>query len=48
MPPATPSQGPGNGESARQEQTGGIPRPPRQYRPGGGRRVENTIMIQPG
>jgi len=50
MPPTTPGQGPGDGEAARQAQSGGarqgggIPRPARQYRPGRGRHVENTIM----
>ena len=44
MPPTTGSQGPGNGEAARQARGGGTPRPPRQYHPGRGRHVENTIM----
>ena len=44
MPPTTPSQGPGNGEAARQARGGGTPRPARQYRPGRSRHVENTIM----
>src|SRR6266516_3316258 len=44
MPPTTPSQGPGNGEAARQAQGGRARRPARQYRPGRGRHVENTIM----
>jgi deazaflavin-dependent oxidoreductase (nitroreductase family) len=35
MPPSTPGQGPGNGET---------PRPARQYRPGRSRHVENTVM----
>jgi hypothetical protein len=40
----TPGRGPGNGEAAGQPHGGGDPRPPRQYRPGRGRHVENTIM----
>jgi deazaflavin-dependent oxidoreductase (nitroreductase family) len=44
MPPTTPSQGSGNGEAASQERGGRIPRPARQYRPGRGRHLENTIM----
>jgi hypothetical protein len=40
----TPGRGPGNGEAAGQAHGGGDPRPPRQYRPGRGRHVENTIM----
>jgi deazaflavin-dependent oxidoreductase (nitroreductase family) len=40
----TPGRGPGNGEAAGQAHGGGDPRPPRQYRPGGGCHVENTIM----
>ena len=44
MPPTTPSQGPGNGETASQGRDGGTPRPVRQYRPGRGRHLENTIM----
>jgi deazaflavin-dependent oxidoreductase (nitroreductase family) len=44
MPPTTGSQDPGNGEAARQARGGGTPRPPRQYHPGRGRHVENTIM----
>src|SRR5437773_3072927 len=42
--PMTPGRGPGNGEAAGQAHGGGDPRPPRQYRPGRGRHVENTIM----
>ena len=44
MPPTTPSQEPGNGEAASQPRGGGTPRPARQYHPGRGRHVENTIM----
>jgi deazaflavin-dependent oxidoreductase (nitroreductase family) len=44
MTPATPSQGTGDGEAARQARGGGAPRGARQYRPGHGRHVENTIM----
>ena len=44
MPPTTPSRGPGNGEVARHARGGGAPRLARQYRPGRGRYVENTIM----
>jgi deazaflavin-dependent oxidoreductase (nitroreductase family) len=44
MPPMTPSRGPGNGEAAGRAHGGGDPRPPRQYHPGHGRHVENTIM----
>jgi len=43
MPAPPPSQEPGNGQSARQPR-GGAPRPARQYHPGRGRHVENTIM----
>ena len=44
MPPAEPAREPRNGETGRQEQ-GSVPsRPARQYRPGRGRHVENTIM----
>ena len=43
MPPTTPGQGPGNGEAASQARSG-APGPSRQYRPGRGRHVENTIM----
>ena len=45
MPPTTtPGNGPGNGEAASQARGGGTPRPARQYHPGRGRHVENTIM----
>ena len=44
MPPTTPSEGSGNGEAASRARDGGTFRPPRQYRPGRGRHVENTIM----
>lgn len=44
MPPTAPSQEPGNGETAGQAQRGGTSWPARQYRPGRGRHVENTIM----
>ena len=44
MPPTTPGQGPGNGEAASRAGGGRAPRPARQYRPGRGRHVENTIM----
>ena len=40
----TPGRGPGKGEAAGQAHGGGDPRPPRQFRPGRGRHVENTIM----
>jgi deazaflavin-dependent oxidoreductase (nitroreductase family) len=43
MPPTTPGQGPRNGESASQARSG-TPTPARQYRPGRGHHVENTIM----
>jgi deazaflavin-dependent oxidoreductase (nitroreductase family) len=43
MPPTTPDQGPGNGEAASQAPSG-TPGPAKQYRPGRGRHVENTIM----
>jgi len=43
MPPAEPAQAPGNGETGRQK-PGTVSRPARQYRPGHGRHVENTIM----
>ena len=45
MPPtATPGNGPGNGEAASDARGGGTRRPARQYDPGRGRHVENTIM----
>jgi deazaflavin-dependent oxidoreductase (nitroreductase family) len=44
MPPTTPGQVPGNGEAASQRRAGGTPRPARQYRPGRGSHVENTVM----
>jgi deazaflavin-dependent oxidoreductase (nitroreductase family) len=44
MPPTTGSQDPGNGEAAGHARGGGTSRPPRQYHPGRGRHVENTIM----
>jgi deazaflavin-dependent oxidoreductase (nitroreductase family) len=44
MPPATPSQGQGNGGAANPARGGRAPRPARQYHPGRGRHVENTIM----
>src|SRR5215471_2836799 len=44
MYPATPSQGPGNGDAASQAPGGETSRSARQYRPGRGRHVENTIM----
>ena len=44
MPPTTPSQGPGNSEAASRRRGGETPRPARQYRPGRGHHVENTIM----
>src|SRR5215472_4569253 len=43
MPPAEPAREPRNGETGRQE-PGTVSRPARQYRPGRGRHVENTIM----
>ena len=43
MPATKPSQEPGNGRTGRQER-GMASRPARQYRPGRGRHVENTIM----
>jgi deazaflavin-dependent oxidoreductase (nitroreductase family) len=44
MPATTPSHGHGNGEAARQARDGAAVRPARQYHPGRGRHVENTIM----
>ena len=44
MPPTTPGNGPGNGEAASQPPGGETARPARQYHPGRGRHVENTIM----
>ena len=44
MPPTTPGQGSGNGKAARHARGGGTARAARQYRPGRGRHVENTIM----
>ena len=44
MPPAEPVQEPPNGETGRQERGSVSPGPARQYRPGRGRHVENTIM----
>lgn len=43
MPATEPSREPGNGATRRQER-GTVSRPARQYRPGRGRHVENTIM----
>jgi deazaflavin-dependent oxidoreductase (nitroreductase family) len=43
MPPTSPGRGPGNGEASKRAH-GGAPRLARQYRPGRGRHVENTIM----
>src|SRR5512140_1078446 len=43
MPPTTPDQGPGNGEAASRARSG-TPGRVRQYRPGRGRHVENTVM----
>jgi deazaflavin-dependent oxidoreductase (nitroreductase family) len=44
MPSAEPSQEPENGGTVRQERGSVVSRPARQYRPGRGRHVENTIM----
>ena len=44
MPPAEPVQEPRSGETGRQERGSVSPGPARQYRPGRGRHVENTIM----
>ena len=44
MPPTAPGQGPGNGEAGSQARGGGTPRAARQYRPGRGRHMENTVM----
>ena len=44
MPPTPPGQRPGNGGAARDVRGGGTARQARQYRPGRGRHVENTIM----
>ena len=44
MPATTPGNEPGNGEAASQPPGGGTPRPARQYHPGRGRHLENTIM----
>jgi len=44
VPPVPPSQGQGNGEAASPARGGRAPRPARQYHPGRGRHVENTIM----
>src|SRR5690348_2288304 len=44
MPATTPSQGPGNGEAGGPGRGGRASRPARQYHPGRGRHVENTIM----
>ena len=44
MPPTTGSQDPGNGEAAGHAPGGGTSRRARQYHPGRGRHVENTIM----
>ena len=41
--PTTPGRGPGNGEAASHSRSR-TPRPARQYRPGRGRHVENTVM----
>ncbi len=44
MPATTPGEKPDSPEAARRERGGGASRPARQYRPGRGRHVENTIM----
>ncbi len=44
MPPTTPGHGSGNGEASGHARGGGTARAARQYRPGRGRHVENTIM----
>ena len=44
MPPTTPGRESANGEAARRARRGRTGRPPRQYHPGRGRRLENTIM----
>ena len=44
MPPAEPVQEPRNGQTGRQERGSVSSQPARQYRPGRGRHVENTIM----
>ena len=42
--PTTPGQGSANGEAAGRARRGGTGRPARQYHPGRGRHLENTIM----
>ena len=44
MPATEPSQEPRNGGTGQQAQGGAVSRPARQYHPGRGRHVENTIM----
>ena len=44
MPPTTPGRESANGEAARRARRGRTGRPPRQYHPGRGRHLENTIM----
>jgi F420H(2)-dependent quinone reductase len=44
VPATQPSQEPGNGGPGRQERRSSGSRPARQYRPGRGRHIENTIM----
>jgi deazaflavin-dependent oxidoreductase (nitroreductase family) len=44
MPATTPGNGPGNGEAPGPAPGGGTARLARQYHPGRGRHVENTIM----
>jgi deazaflavin-dependent oxidoreductase (nitroreductase family) len=44
MPATEPSREPRNGGTGKQDRGSMASRPPRQYRPGRGRHVENTIM----
>ena len=44
MPATQPSREPADGRTGRQERHSAVSRPARQYRPGRGRHVENTIM----
>jgi deazaflavin-dependent oxidoreductase (nitroreductase family) len=44
MPATQPSQEPRNGGTGKQAQRSAVSRPARQYHPGRGRHVENTIM----
>ncbi len=44
MPATEPSPEPANGGTGKQARDSAVSRPARQYRPGRGRHIENTIM----